>query len=131
MTEYVIDASSVLAFVFNEPGGEIVQDAARQGVVLHISAVNLAEVYAKLTDKGFTEQAIDLFLGTLDLHVVPLDHVLGQRSGLMRLHVDRSLSLGDRCCLAVGEAMTLPILTADRAWVDHASGLGLDLIITR
>ncbi len=33
------------------------------------------------------------------------------------------LSLGDRICLALGEQLDLPVLTADRAW----AGLGLPL----
>ena len=48
---YVVDASAVLAFVNNEPGSEAVESVLDNAI---ISTVNLAEVGAKLVDKGMT-----------------------------------------------------------------------------
>ena len=33
--------------------------------------------------------------------------------------------MGDRICLALGRRMGLPVLTADRAWLDAAEALGV------
>lgn len=131
MTDVVIDTSAILAYVFDEPGGDMVTEAARQGTGFLISAVNLAEAYAKLADKGFVEEEIDSFLAPLDLRVVPLDGALARASGLLRRRVDRAVSLGDRCCLALGMALATPVMTADRQWLRHADDLGLHLIVTR
>lgn len=41
----------------------------------------------------------------------------------------QGLSLGDRCCLALGMRMRLPVLTADRAWGNvHFEDLDVRLI---
>ena len=48
---YVVDASAMLAFVNNEPGSEAVESVLDNAI---ISTVNLAEVGAKLVDKGMT-----------------------------------------------------------------------------
>ena len=45
----VLDASAVLALLFEEPGADAVRAQLRTGV---IGAANLAEVLAKLSDHG-------------------------------------------------------------------------------
>ena len=45
----VIDASAVLALLFEEPGADAVRDCLRSGL---IGVVNLAEVLATLSDCG-------------------------------------------------------------------------------
>jgi PIN domain nuclease of toxin-antitoxin system len=37
------------------------------------------------------------------------------------------LSLGDRACLALASARGLPVVTAGRAWLEHAGRLGVDI----
>jgi ribonuclease VapC len=46
----VLDASAVLAYLQQEMGYEKVREALEAGAV--VSTVNLAEVYAKVIDKG-------------------------------------------------------------------------------
>jgi ribonuclease VapC len=41
----------------------------------------------------------------------------------------KGLSLGDRACIALGQHLRLPILTADRAW--KALRLGLQIQVIR
>jgi len=39
-----------------------------------------------------------------------------------------ALSLGDRACLALGERLGLPVVTADRAWADLDLDVAVSLI---
>jgi ribonuclease VapC len=39
------------------------------------------------------------------------------------------LSLGDRACLALAMELKLPVVTADRAWIDL--DLGIDICVIR
>ena len=50
MTEVVLDASAVIALINKEPGADVVDAVLDEAV---ISAVNLSEVIAVLTDAGF------------------------------------------------------------------------------
>jgi PIN domain nuclease of toxin-antitoxin system len=44
-----------------------------------------------------------------------------QVAELRRIDQGRLLSLGDRCCLALGRRLGLPVMTADRAWSELAA----------
>ena len=131
MAEFVIDASSVLAFIFGEPGGSLVFDVARDGHLL-ISSVNLAEVLARMADKGIPLDAAAEILSPLGMEEVAFDHAQAEVSAMLRATNSRSgLSLGDRCCLALGLIKRRPILTADRKWRDVAEAVGIEITITR
>lgn len=120
----VLDASAVLALLNNEPGASKVA-AALNGA--SISAVNLAEVAAKLSDYGMAQADIEMALGNLPLRINPLDEAGSYASaGLRQSTRPGGLSLGDRCCLALGQTLGEEILTADRAW----TRLGLSLTVT-
>lgn len=120
----VLDASAVLALLNNEPGAAKVA-AAMNGA--SISTVNLAEVAAKLSDYGMGQPDIENALGNLSLQIVPLDEAGAYASAALRQATQPGgLSLGDRCCLALGQTQGEEILTADRAW----TRLGLSVAIT-
>lgn len=76
----VLDASALLALLFNEAGADLV--AARLATSV-IGAVNLSEVAAKLADHGMPQAAIALTFGEFDLDVRPFDvdqaRCVGQR----------------------------------------------------
>lgn len=119
---YVLDASAVLAYLNDEPGGgevtEVIAATAR------IGAANWAEVLSKLAERG--QAPADVVsrlrdagvLGAL-LEVEPLTAddavVIAQLRTRTR---DAGLSLADRACLALGARLALPVVTADRAWQD-------------
>lgn len=126
MSEVVLDASAVLATVFNETGGDRVAAVAEAS---RLSAVNLAEVVQKLVDRGFGDDAIDAVLGDLPCHIEPFDVPTSVRAGLLRRSTrSAGLSLGDRACLALAQRLELPVLTADRAWADVDVGVEIVLI---
>lgn len=114
MIECVLDASAVLAFLHREPGyGEVERllDAAA------ISAVNVAEVAAKLIDRGAQQEQVREAIAALGLRVVAFDEELAFRAAALAKPARSSgLSLGDRACLATAQALNLSAITADRSW---------------
>jgi PIN domain nuclease of toxin-antitoxin system len=115
VSDAVLDASAVLALLQDEPGSDRVLESLPGAL---ICSVNLSEVVAKLTELGMPETDIRLAL-SLGLEVVAFDEALAYSAGALR-PVTRSagLSLGDRACLAIALARSLPALTTDRAWRD-------------
>jgi PIN domain nuclease of toxin-antitoxin system len=114
MSSYVLDASALLALLNGEPGSEQVAAVLTEAV---ISSVNLSEVIARLADAGRSRTEISEFLEALELEVASFDTEMAYRAGMLRpLTRHLGLSLGDRTCLALGEFLRLPVMTADRAW---------------
>ena len=66
----VLDASAILAVVQSGTGAEVVSEAIPDGV---ISVVNISEVVAKLTDRGYRDDAIRKELRELNLAVKDFD----------------------------------------------------------
>ena len=123
----VLDASAVLAVVNSEPGIEMVQDVWMDA---SISAVNYSEVIAKLVDSGLDDADTIDILDALPLTVHDVDIAQARQAGLLRRQTrEHGLSLGDRACLALAVSLGLPVLTADRVWVDL--GLGIEVIVIR
>ena len=110
----MLDASALLALLNRESGYEEVAGAIPHAA---ISAVNFSEVVAKLADNGMPEEEIREALEGLALEVHGFGRELAYDTGLLRPTTKSSgLSLGDRACLALGNQLELPVLTADRAW---------------
>lgn len=126
-TRYVLDSSAMLAVLQVEPGGDIVADAIENAVM---SAVNLSEVIASLSKKGMPVSEAIRALRIFQLQIEPFDEQMAFTAASLRLPTSRfGLSLGDRACLAVGQRLNFPIMTADQAWSDL--DLGLELIMIR
>ena len=116
MSEFVLDASALLALMNDEPGADAVSSALPRAV---ISAVNLTEVVAKLCDYGLSEEETWEALGDFDLEVAPFDEALAYVAGeLHRSTRRKGLSLGDRACLALAKEKGRAALTTDRAWAE-------------
>ena len=111
----VLDASAVLALLHDEPEADVVAETLATGV---LGTVNLAEVVGKLVDTGVRP----LLLST-GVTLAPLSAEDAELAGALRsIPGGRSLSLGDRCCLALAlRTDPAEVLTAERAWT------GLDL----
>jgi ribonuclease VapC len=122
----VVDTSAVLAMLLVEPGGD--RMAAVVGQAL-IGSVNVAEVVAKLIDKGQTLAQARRTLEIVQLDVEPFDEALALASSALR-PVTRALglSLGDRACVALAQRHSLPVLTADKAWLKLEVGVEIELI---
>ena len=121
MSEIVLDASALIAVLRDEPGA-----AAVEAVLDHaaVSAVNLSEVQAKLVERGTPAELAWSWLVDLDLEVVDFDAAQAKVAGDLRpLTRASGLSLGDRACLALAQALGLPAMTADRAWAGLEIGI--------
>jgi PIN domain nuclease of toxin-antitoxin system len=113
---FVLDASAILCLIRGEAGAEVVKAALPGSAV---SAVNMAEVMAKMIDLGMNSEMIDAVLDPLQLRVIPFDGVQARTSGLLRERTRaQGLSLGDRACLALATHLDATALTTDRAWRD-------------
>ncbi|MSQ07148.1 MAG: PIN domain-containing protein [Dehalococcoidia bacterium] len=120
MAEVVLDASALLALLNDEPGAAVVAIEIPGSA---ISALNLSEVVAKLSDAGMPEAAIRQALQGLPLDVIPFDQEQAYEAGLLRTATrSAGLSLGDRGCLSLARRLGLPALTADRTWQALAIG---------
>jgi ribonuclease VapC len=103
------------------------EGGARIGALLDssvVSAVNVSEVAAKLSDFGMppipVAEALTQFVSISA--VFDADQALV--AGMLRHHTrTKGLSLGDRACLALAQTTGRIALTADRAWL----GLNIDV----
>lgn len=126
MSSVVLDASALIAFLREEPGSNIVR---RSLPLAAISAVNLAEVLAKASESSRRYNDVKSAIRALNLRVVPFDHEQSEISaGLRPLTRDLGLSLGDRCCLALGLTLESPVLTTDREWEKLPGGFQVRVI---
>jgi ribonuclease VapC len=122
----ILDASALLALLFDEPGAEVVSPLAKRSQLL---AVNYCEVMQRVIaivgDAGLAETEIE----RLEIAVVPLDRSLARVAAELRERTRFiGASLADRACLAHGLATGLPILSADRDWLKLDLGIEIRMI---
>ena len=123
----VLDASALLAWLFDEPGTEVVDPLLS---VAALSTVNLAEVWQKLDQHGVDAGRALRRVRLLGVRTEPFaDEDAALAARLWRDGRRVGLSLGDRCCLALAGRLGTTALTADRSWADL--GLPVDVRIIR
>ena len=122
MTSHVIDASAAIAFLLNEPGGDLVSPFLAYGVM---NSVNLTEVVTRLVRTGHDPMRAH-YLGC---RIVDHDADLADRAGrLWPMTASQGLSLADRACLALALRDELPVLTGDRPWARLTINVDVRLI---
>ena len=125
VSDVVLDSSALLAVINEEAGAETVLGALPGA---YVSSVNVAEVVAKLNERGASEDKARLWINGLEVSVVPFDEEQAIQSGLLRRATKPlGLSLGDRACLALARSLDLPALTGDRTWAQLPLGVEVRL----
>jgi PIN domain nuclease of toxin-antitoxin system len=125
--DIVADASAILAALKNEPFSNV---DPRRLVGAAISAVNVCEVLSKLHDDGLNEAQAHAAVSTMDLRVVAFDGPQARAAARLRSMTRHAgLSLGDRACLALGNALGCSVVTADRIWA--SLDVGVEIFVIR
>ena len=128
---HVMDASALLALARGEHGYELVEEMIQTKECV-ISSVNMAEVGAKLIDKGLPETQLPRVLLQFQVDIIDFNLEQAARSASLRpLTRSFGLSLGDRACFALAQLMNGCVVTADRAWSDVEDALQLKVIQIR
>ncbi len=126
MADVVLDASAVLAVLNGEPGAD---EVWRHLPGAHLSAVNAAEVAAKVVDRGDSAEEAGRMLERLGARIVPFEASDVVPSARIRAAKgSAALSLGDRACLSLAVRLGMPALTADRIWAELETGAEIKLI---
>ena len=131
-TTRVLDASALLAYLNDEPGADLVEEALVRGSA--ISAANLADVLSKLAEVGEDPKDViqnlkrrGLLGGNLVVSALDADDAV-MIASLHRSTRARGLSLGDRACLGLALRLRVPALTADRAWLQLKVAVKIEAI---
>jgi PIN domain nuclease of toxin-antitoxin system len=125
VSSVVLDASALLALIFEEPGAEAVREALPDAIM---GMVNVCEVISKLSERVPPEEA-SAWVDRLALNKVDFDWPQSRTAGELRKMTRRlGLSLGDRACLALAVERELPVLTAERAWTKLSIGVDIRLV---
>lgn len=132
MNKSVLDAAAFLAYLRDEPGAEIVENALINGC--YISIINWVEVLSKIVDLGESAEEIIKRLRDEGLLENSLKIIACNEEDAITIAKFRpvtksaGLSLGDRACLALGKRLNLPVLTADKVWSSLSLGITINLI---
>jgi ribonuclease VapC len=112
----VFDTSAILAIVYDEAGRPHAEARLAGGV---LSTVNAAEVMGDYVASGRGDlAAARRIIDGLGIELAAPDYDQAARAAELKRP---KLSLGDRFCLALGEARGDRIVTADQGWaaLDH------------
>lgn len=129
MSESVLDASALIALLFEEPGVDLerveraIDDGASIGVLNLIETLSTA-----VRERGDDPLPLGRTLAA-SLTVFALDE--GFVAEVARLASRVGGGLGDRACLAIGRLLDIPILTADAPMARRARTLGLKVELLR
>jgi ribonuclease VapC len=121
VTEAVLDASALIAFLRQEKGAEKVATILTQCC---ISSVNLAETYSKMIEYGKPLEAVAYQIERLKIEVIAFDEEQARIvASLWKQTRPAGMGLGDRACLALAIAKSLPAYTTDAEWLKCDTGV--------
>ncbi|MFI3120262.1 MAG: type II toxin-antitoxin system VapC family toxin [Methylococcaceae bacterium] len=110
----VLDASALLAYLFEEAGCQVV---ARHIENACMSTVNLSEVAGRLIRDNIDPMPLIQQIGLTSISIVPFTETHALYAANFILQTQRyGLSLGDRACLGLAKERRLAVLTADTVW---------------
>ena len=110
----VLDASALMALLLSEPGQKVVAEHVAGAA---ISAVNLAEVLARMARERISSRILLPKLEALGLTIVDFDQPQAVIVSDIREHArGYGVGLADCCCIALAMNRAWSVLTADRVW---------------
>ena len=109
----VLDASAVLAFLQDEPGAALVEEALVDGA--SCGAANWSELAQKVLGRGRDWDLVGALLDTYAVDVTPVVRADAEWAARRWLRGE-GLSLADRLCLGLAARLDTPVLTADAQW---------------
>lgn len=127
----VLDASAIFAIIKGEPINFASEDILEHAVAI---TYNIAEVANKMVlKKQVTHKEIWILLESMISHPYNIDMQLSELATSFSELIDKSsgISLGDKYCLALGKLLDKPIYTADRAWKQFESTIGVKIDLIR
>jgi PIN domain nuclease of toxin-antitoxin system len=127
MSKAVLDASALLAVLFQERGSEKMTDEIMDQAV--ISTVNLAEVQSKLVKMGHPPENAWSDALLLETEPEPFTAKQAKVAGSLIAATEKfGLSLGDRSCLALAIALKAPVYTTEQVWKNLKVGVPIHVI---
>ena len=127
MSSAVLDASVILAILFQEPGADTMTDDIMTGAVA--STVNLAEVQSKLVKRGHDPDRAWKDALLLETDPEPYTADQAKIAGSLIAKTEKyGLSLGDRSCLALAISLKAPVYTTERLWRNLKLGIPIHVI---
>jgi ribonuclease VapC len=127
MSSAVLDASVILAILFEERGADKMTDEIMSGAVA--STVNLAEVQSKLVKMGHDPNRAWKDALLLESDPEPYTADQAKIAGSLITTTEKyGLSLGDRSCLALAISLKAPVYTTERAWRELKVGIPIHVI---
>lgn len=127
MSKAALDASAILAYLFNERGAERLTPEVLADAL--VSTVNLAEVQTKLLKMGRSAEDAWIDAHSLGTLAVPYTSEHARIAGDLITQTKKyGLSLGDRSCLALAIALNAPVYTTEQIWRDLKVGIPIHVI---
>lgn len=129
MNKVVLDASALLAVMFNERGAEVVAPVLFGAT---ISAVNYSEVFKKAIEKRGTIQETLSFLTRQAIRIVSFDQERAiAAAAILPQSAEHGLSFADRACVALGLELGYRVFTAEERMSKTTLAIDVRLIRQR
>lgn len=126
MSEFIADASAILAYIQGEKGVARVAKVRERCIV---ATINLIEAYSKLVRKQMSPENVQLILRQSFPRTFPLDRDLAEASALLHASTrGYGFSYGDCTCLALGMQTKAIVLTTDQRWIELKLDAKIELI---
>jgi ribonuclease VapC len=128
---HVLDSSALLAVSKGEKGADFVIELINTQDCV-ISSINMAEVATRLLDMGLPPQELVRAVNQFGVDAIDFNQEQALACAALRpLTKSAGLSLGDRACLALAKLMQGCTVTGDRAWMDVADAVGVQVVMIR
>lgn len=124
---YVLDASALLAYLNDEPGGGEVEALLDDAI---ISTINLAEVLHKAARRNISVAQLATDISGMGVSSVAFDASMAAMVAELWPQTKHSgLSLADRGCLSLTAQLNGIAVTTDNAWADlDLPGIDIHLV---